>query len=119
MNKTITFFQGNVGIGTFNPQSALAINGQITARGSVQVTVKGLSNDVFDTGYELMPIQTLSAYFSEYKHLSRVASERQVLKQDKRESIGECPASESRKTEYLYYRAPLITRKGKFILSIT
>ena len=45
---------GNVGIGTTNPQSKLAVNGNITAK-DVVVTNTGWPDYVFHPGYRLRP----------------------------------------------------------------
>src|SRR6185312_14459925 len=49
---------GNVGIGTLNPQSKLAVEGTITSQ-KIIVTQTGWSDFVFDSAYNLKPLLKL------------------------------------------------------------
>jgi len=68
---------GNVGIGTTNPQSTLAVNGTITTK-EVVVTNTGWSDYVFRPGYRLAPLSEIKAYVETYQHLPGIPSETEV-----------------------------------------
>ena len=70
---------GYVGIGTANPQSKLAVNGDITAK-KVTVTLNGYADYVFDPAYQLPQLDSVAAYIRANKHLSEVPDETTVLK---------------------------------------
>ncbi len=69
---------GNVGIGTANPQSLLAVNGIITAK-ELRVTVTGWSDNVFSKDYQLIPLQKVAEYIDENMHLPNIPSEKEML----------------------------------------
>lgn len=69
---------GKVGIGTTNPQSALAVNGTITAK-ELKVTLIGWSDYVFKEGYQLMPLNQVEEFIKANNHLPDVPSENEVL----------------------------------------
>jgi hypothetical protein len=69
---------GNVGIGVINPQSKLAVNGQIRAN-----EVKVLSNIdvpdyVFENGYKLLSLKEVESYIGENKHLPEIPSAKEI-----------------------------------------
>jgi hypothetical protein len=68
---------GNVGIGTTNPQSLLAVKGKITAQ-EVEVTMTGWSDFVFQKNYNLISLEDLEKYINENRHLPDVPSEQEV-----------------------------------------
>ena len=70
---------GNVGIGTTNPQSKLAVNGVITTK-EVNVTATGWADYVFDSSYELKPLAAVASYIQENKHLPNIPSAEDVSK---------------------------------------
>jgi hypothetical protein len=71
---------GNVGIGTSNPQSKLAVNGTITAK-EIKVTDGGWSDFVFDKNYELPPLKSVESYIQKHKHLPDIPSTHEVKQQ--------------------------------------
>jgi hypothetical protein len=70
----------NVGVGTTNPQSKLAVNGTITAK-EVKVTQTGWSDYVFAKDYCLLPLDEVEAYVSTQKHLPGIPSAQEVEKE--------------------------------------
>ena len=73
---------GNVGIGTNNPQAKLAVNSQILAR-SIRVNTSSTywPDYVFSENYELMSLKELDAYVKANKHLPGVPSASEVEEQ--------------------------------------
>ena len=71
------YFAGNVGIGTVNPQSALAVNGQISAK-AVQVSISGWSDYVFDKVYKLKSLEELNRFVKMHQHLPGIPSQEKV-----------------------------------------
>lgn len=70
---------GNVGIGTNNPQGKLAVNGTIFAK-KITVTATGWADYVFDPGYSLRPLTELEQYILSQKHLPEVPTTAEVEK---------------------------------------
>ncbi len=70
---------GNIGIGTHNPQYKLAVNGTIGAR-EVIVTITGWSDYVFDSEYELRSLNEVESFINTHKHLPEVPSAGEVEK---------------------------------------
>jgi len=68
---------GNVGIGTTNPQSKLAVNGTITAQ-EVVVTLDGWADYVFEDDYQSMPLDELEQSIKKNKHLPGIPSAEEV-----------------------------------------
>lgn len=94
----INYDGGNVGIGTSNPQSMLAVNGKITAK-EVGVTLTGWSDFVFAESYNLKPIGELENYIRTHKHLPDVPSEAEV--EESGVNLGEMDAILLQKIEEL------------------
>jgi len=62
---------GNVGIGTTNPDQRLTVNGKIKAE-EIQVVVDVPADYVFNEGYELKPLEEIEQFIRENKHLPGV-----------------------------------------------
>ncbi len=85
---TILNSNGNVGIGTDNPQKKLDVNGDINSSGTISaenmeaeeitVTVPNGADFVFDEGYELRSLEELQEYIKQNKHLPEIQSEQEM-----------------------------------------
>ncbi|MBI4873845.1 MAG: hypothetical protein HY822_04335 [Acidobacteria bacterium] len=89
---------GNVGIGTTNPQYLLSVNGTMGAK-EVIVTNTGWSDYVFRPGYRLRPLSEVGAYIRANGRLPGIPSEAEVLK--KGVGVGEMQARLLAKIEEL------------------
>jgi len=70
---------GNVGIGTTNPQNKLDVNGTIHSK-EVKVDMTGWSDFVFKKKYDLPTLQEVEKHIAEKGHLQNIPSEEDVLK---------------------------------------
>lgn len=70
---------GNIGIGTDNPQAKLAVNGEILAK-SVRVNTSNTywPDYVFGNDYNLMSLRELEQYVNTYKHLPNIPSAQEI-----------------------------------------
>ncbi len=70
---------GNVGIGTSNPQAKLAVNGEILAKSvRVNTSVTYWPDYVFGDDYNLMTLRELEQYVNTHKHLPGIPSAQEV-----------------------------------------
>ncbi|HTJ13698.1 MAG TPA: hypothetical protein VL547_16795 [Dinghuibacter sp.] len=78
-NIVIDGSTGNVGIGTLQPQSLLAVAGRVTAK-EVMVDSSGWADFVFDSAYRPMPLQDVASYTRANKHLPDIPSSADIAK---------------------------------------
>ena len=89
---------GNIGIGTTNPGSKLAVNGKIDCK-EVEIYLDGWSDFVFDEAYQLKPLDELESFIKDNKHLPGVPTEEEVIQNGI--SIGQMNATLLEKVEEL------------------
>jgi len=68
---------GNVGIGTNNPNTKLSVNGDIKAK-EVNVTLEGWADFVFKPNYNLRPLSEVEQFIKTNNHLPEIPSEAEV-----------------------------------------
>lgn len=72
---------GDVGIGTMNPQAKLAVNGTVLAkRVKVSVAAESWPDFVFNKNYVLPSLQEVENYISEHQHLPDMPAAAEVAK---------------------------------------
>lgn len=71
---------GNIGIGTINPQYKLDVRGEAHFC-EVRVSTQGFCDYVFDDEYQLMSLDELSEFIKTNKHLPNIPSEAEVMKE--------------------------------------
>ncbi|WP_369014672.1 hypothetical protein [Flavobacterium anhuiense] len=77
--KMVVNINGNVGVGTLNPDSKLAVNGTIHSK-EVKVDMSGWSDFVFKKEYNLPTLEQVEKHIAEKGHLENIPSEEEVLK---------------------------------------
>ncbi len=90
---------GNVGIGTINPTSRLAVNGKILCE-EAQV-VQDVADYVFEDSYELLSIEELEAFIEDNGHLPNVISQKEVENNEGKLELGDFSVSLLEKIEEL------------------
>ncbi len=76
-NLVLNVDGGNVGIGTANPDSKLAVKGTIHAQ-EVKIDMNDWADYVFKPGYYLMPLYKLKTYIDQNQCLPGMPSEQEV-----------------------------------------
>ncbi len=71
---------GNVGIGTTNPNAKLTVAGNISSR-EVKVTVDAGADFVFEEEYNLKSLDSVEKFIKENKHLPEIASAQEMQKE--------------------------------------
>jgi hypothetical protein len=78
--KVLFGSNGNVGIGTFNPDSPLTVNGSVHAK-EVRVDLNVPGPDyVFEKDYHLTSLEDIKTYIDQNKHLPEVPSAKEMEK---------------------------------------
>jgi len=77
---------GNIGIGTINPQNKLDVNGTVHAK-EVKVDMAGWADFVFQKDYELAALEEVEKHIQEKGHLPNIPSAKEVI--DNGLSLGE------------------------------
>lgn len=89
---------GNVGIGTTNPDTKLAVNGTIHTK-EVKVDLDSWYDFVFENDYKLLALEEVENYIIKNKHLPEIPSEAEVA--EKGIKLGEINAKLLQKIEEL------------------
>ncbi|MEH6305240.1 hypothetical protein RYH73_06275 [Olivibacter sp. CPCC 100613] len=69
---------GNVGIGTINPQAKLAVEGNIVAKEIKVKTDISVPDYVFEPDYKIQPLAEIEDYVKEHKHLPEIPSAKEI-----------------------------------------
>lgn len=70
-------FNGNVGIGTYNPDAKLTVAGKIHSR-EVKVTVDAGADFVFANDYKLPKLEDVESFVTKNKHLPEIAPAKEM-----------------------------------------
>lgn len=69
---------GNVGIGTANPQAKLTVEGNILAKEIKVKTDISVPDYVFDSDYKMLSLTEIETYVKEHKHLPEIPSAKAI-----------------------------------------
>ncbi len=72
------YMKGNVGIGTIDPESKLAVDGQIRATEVKVLADISVPDYVFEPDYELRTLKATKQYITENKHLPEIPSAKEI-----------------------------------------
>jgi len=108
--RMVVLNTGNVGIGTTNPQSKLAVNGTITATGIV-VTNSGWSDFVFAPDYQLQSLEAIDHHIKTHGTLPGIPSQKEVMKRGV--DVGQMQAKLLEKVEELTLYAIQLRKENK------
>ena len=100
---------GNVGIGTTNPQYSLSVNGTIQAKEVLVNT--GWADYVFQPDYRVRPLAEVSAFIKANHHLPDIPSETEI--KDKGVSLGDMQTKLLAKIEELTLQMIQLDEKNK------
>ncbi|MEJ1242202.1 hypothetical protein WBG78_28900 [Chryseolinea sp. T2] len=78
--KALSIFQGNVGIGTEQPDALLTVKGKIHAKEVLIDVMPNVPDYVFEPDYKLMNLSELATYLKQNKHLPEVPSATEMVK---------------------------------------
>lgn len=84
LSKTLLYVRqatGNVGIGTADPKTRLAVNGEMLAK-KVRITPNNWADFVFDSSYHLPSLQQVEHFIARHKHLPDIPSAKEVSDND-------------------------------------
>ncbi|MBC9795840.1 hypothetical protein [Sinomicrobium weinanense] len=76
-SSKLYYEKGNVGIGTANPDTKLAVNGTVHSK-EVKVDLDGWSDFVFEQGYDLPTLEEVEQHIKEKGHLKNIPSAGEV-----------------------------------------
>ncbi|QLE02056.1 hypothetical protein HX109_11000 [Galbibacter sp. BG1] len=76
-NGEKSYFKGSLGIGTIHPDAKLTVNGDIHAK-ELRLDIQGWPDYVFESGYELQPIEEVKKHIEEKGHLPDVPSAKKI-----------------------------------------
>jgi len=80
-SRMIMDANGNLGIGTTNPQNKLSVNGTIWAK-EVKISLTDAADWVFEKDYNLRPLAEVESYIKANKHLPEIPSAAELRKND-------------------------------------